>query len=583
MDRLASLLGRMDRRGYKAYKQIQGDYRFPDFVLRIDHVQGDPFADPSRCRVFIDPPEIALPQDLFQNPVRRIALEDFLGRRFAAAIETHVHGRRGAGKSGEMSIAPYGQQVLERNALLVRKGEVEVRFRVGLPADGRSVNARQAKTMLLDELPRVVETGLLSVRGDLAGAQRHLDSVEDQQCLRARLHAEGLVAFIADGSILPRSSGVDDRPLQGAIPFRAPDSLAVQLDRPHGGPIRGLGIPRGVTLIVGGGFHGKSTLLHAVERGVYDHIPGDGRERVVADPSAFKVRAEDGRAITGVDISPFINNLPQARDTRRFTTQNASGSTSQAASIMEALAASARTLLIDEDTSATNFMIRDARMQALVAKDKEPITPLVQRIRDLERDNGVSVILVMGGSSDFFATADTVIMLDNYIPRDVTAKAKTLAQGATPLELDSPAMTQREARIPRPQCLSPRYREGREKIQAFATRALRYGRQEIDLSRVEQLVDSAQVRCIGYLIRHYGERFAAEQLDLVAGLGKALDDVASQGLDRITPFVMGNLAVPRLQELVAAVNRMRGLELIESESGRIIGRANPQPEGKCNE
>ncbi len=566
MDRLANLLGRIDGRGYRAYKRLQGDYGFADFLLRIDHVQGDPFADPSRCRIFLDPSKMGLTQDLFGNPARLVALEDFLGRRFAAAIARHVLGRRGSGRSGEISIAAYGQQVLERNALLVRAEEVEVRFRVGLPADGRSVNALQAKTMLFQELPEVVERSLLSLPGDLADARQHVESVEDQQHLRARLGRLGLVAFIADGSVLPRASGVDDRPLGDAVPFRAPDSLAVRLDRPHGGPLRGLGLPRGLTLIVGGGFHGKSTLLHAVERGVYDHVPGDGRERVVTDPSAFKVRAEDGRAVTGVDISPFINNLPQCRDTRRFTTRNASGSTSQAANIMEALAAGARTLLIDEDTCATNFMIRDARMQALVARDKEPITPLVQRIRDLKRDNGVSVVLVMGGSGDFFAPADSVIMLDNYRPRDVTAKAKALAQAGPSEDTEAPAITQGKPRIAQTRCLNPSYREGREKIQAFATRALRYGREEIDLSRVEQLVDIAQVRCIGYLMRHYGEHFSAEQLDLVAGLRKALDDVASRGLDRITPFVTGDLAIPRLQELVAAVNRMRGLALTSANS-----------------
>lgn len=561
MDKLEHILNQIDRRGYKAYKQIQGDYHFPDFLLRIDHVQGDPFADPSRCRIFIDASKINLAKGLYANRVRRIALEDYLGRRFAAAIKQHVKGNRGAGKSGVVSIAAYGQQVLERNAVLVRNGAVELRFQVGLPADGRSVNAQQAKVMLFEELEKVVQAGLLSVREDAASVQRHVDSVEDQQFLRQQLQSKGLVAFIADSSILPRMSGVNDRPFKEAVLFRAPDSLGVELDQIYGNPIRGLGIAKGITLIVGGGYHGKSTLLHAIERGVYDHIPGDGRERVVTDVSAFKIRAEDGRAITGVDISPFINNLPQGKDTRQFSTQNASGSTSQAANIIEALATGANTLLIDEDTSATNFMIRDQRMQALVAKNKEPITPLVQHIQDLYQCNGVSVVLVMGGSGDYFGVADVVIMMDNYIPKDVTAEAKALAHAAV-LKETGLLEIQAQTRVPRPHCLCPELRQGKEKIQAFETRALLYGKQEIELTRVEQLVDSAQLHAIGYLIRYYAKYFTQEQLDLVEGLRKALGDVESHGLDRITPFIIGTLAVPRIQELVAVVNRMRGLELI---------------------
>ena len=560
MDRLKQLLGRIDRRGYKAYKQLQGDYQFPGFRLRIDHVQGDPFADPSRCRLFIEAQTLALAPGLYANRIRRVALEDFLGRRFAAAIKRHVKGDRGAGKSGVIAIVAYGQQVLPRNAVLVKDGTLEVRFRVGLPADGRSVNARQAKVMLCDELVKVVQQGLLPLHEHSAAMQQHVDSVEDQHYLRSQLDTKGLVAFIADDAILPRVSGVDDRPLAEAVPFRAPDAMAVELKRKHGDPVRGLGITRGITLIVGGGYHGKSTLLHAIERGVYDHIPGDGRECVVTEPSAFKIRAEDGRAITGVDISPFINNLPQGKNTRRFFSQNASGSTSQAANIIEALAAGAHTLLIDEDTSATNFMIRDARMQALVAKDKEPITPLVQRIEDLSQQYGISVVLVMGGSGDYFGMADAVIMMDNYFPRDVSAEARALAQ-SPPREEVEPMRIQPHRRVPQAECLSPELRPGKEKIQAFETRVLRYGSQEIDLTRVEQLVDTAQLSAIGYLMRYFAHHYVPLQMDLVEGLGMTMAEVEAEGFDRITPYPVGILALPRLLELVAVVNRMRGLVL----------------------
>ena len=568
MDKLRQLISAIDNRGYKAYKQLVGDYQFPDFLLRIDHVQGDPFADPSRCRVFIKAAQTTIPESLFNIRGRKVALEDFLGRSFTNAIQKEVQGGRGDGMSGEMSITLYGQEVLERNALLVHDGDIELRIRIGLPADKRTVNAQQAMIMLFEELPTVVVAGLEPLKSDLAKVQQHVESVEDQQALRQQLSEQHLVAFIADGARLPRKSGIDDRPLSEPVPFRSPESLAVKLDQPHGGIVRGLGIPDGVTLIVGGGFHGKSTLLHAIERGVYDHIPGDGREKVVTIPSAVKIRAEDRRAITKVDISPFISTLPQGKDTRHFSTQDASGSTSQATNIMEALSAGAKMLLIDEDTSATNFMIRDERMQALVAKEKEPITPLVHRIRDLQQDNDVSVTLVMGGSGDFFGVADTVIMMDNYMAKDVTDKAKTLAHDVIPGGVDFPAIKAGNLRIPQPQCLSPKYHGNREKIQAIEKRILRYGQVEIDVSQVEQLVDNAQLTAIGYLIRYFYQQVSQNDVnsfDIVTGLRKALAEVEQQGLDRLTPYITGTLAMPRIHELVATVNRMRNLSLIDED------------------
>tara|TARA_R110002153_G_scaffold18021_3_gene62994 strand:- start:37436 stop:39145 length:1710 start_codon:yes stop_codon:yes gene_type:complete len=564
MNTLRLLLAEIDNHGYKTYKKLVGDFQFPNFLLRIDHVQGDPFADPSRCRIFIKATKTNIPRSLFNTRSRTIALEDFLGRSFTQAIKQEVLGGRGDGMSGEMTITSYGQEVLERNAVLVQNGDIELRIRIGLPAEKRKVNAQQAIIMLFEELPAVIEKGLKVLQTNFINVQQHVDSIEDQQALRQQLQEHNLVAFIAEGSCLPRRSGIDDRPLDGAVLFKAPASLAVELTQPHAGLIRGLGIPKGVTLIVGGGFHGKSTLLHAIERGVYDHIPNDGREKVVSIANAVKIRAEDRRAITNVDISPFIGQLPQAKSTRHFSTPDASGSTSQAANIMEALSIGTQLLLIDEDTSATNFMIRDERMQALVSKDKEPITPLVHRIRDLYQDNAVSVTLVMGGSGDFFGLADTVIMMDNYIAEDVTIQAKALAHDVIPKGVKFPKIKTSNMRIPKMTCLSPKYGENRDKIQAIDTRILRYGQLEIDVSQLEQLVDNAQLTTIGYLIHYYYQQNRQNYLsdiDLVVGLKDAFIDVEQLGLDCLSSYIIGTLAMPRLHELVATVNRMRNLEL----------------------
>ncbi len=557
MHTLRKRLLALDGRGYKAYKAIAGRYAFPGFTLSIDHVQGDPFATPSRISVRLPMGQAALPAELWRSPVRRLALEDFLARCLRRAIRRHVKGQRGSGNSGEMRVAGGGQQVLQRNAVLISEDHVEARLTLGLPARGRRAAGREAIAMFFDELPAVVQDGLCFAQLDANAAARHVHSVEDQQYLRDWLRGEDLVAFVADGAVLPRASGVDDRPLaEGALPWHAPDSLARRVDLPNAGEVRGLGIPAGVSLIVGGGFHGKSTLLQTLERGVYDHIPGDGRERVASLADAVKIRAEDGRAIHAVDISPFINHLPFGRDTTRFSSENASGSTSQAANIVEALACGSRLLLIDEDTSATNFMIRDARMQALVADDKEPITPLVQRVRDLYTQLGVSSIIVMGGSGDYLDVADTVIMMDNYAPRDVTDKARALARPLPPRPAAAPFDTH-PRRCPGPRVLDASRGRRAVKIDVRETHLLDYGEHRIDLGAVEQLVDRDQTRTIGLMIHYFAEHGAEDCETLAEGLRQVMHAVERHGLDCLSPFKVGNLALPRLFELAAAINRIR--------------------------
>lgn len=561
MERLRELLYAIDGQGYKAYKRLCGDYAFAGYRLRIDHVQGDPFAAPSRIIVNVPLREAAYPPGLWQGPVRRVACEDYIGRAIADAIGAHVTEKRGIGRSGEVRIATSGQQVLRRNAVLFGADVLEARLTVGLPARDRRISAGDALAIFFDELPRVVHSAMHYSQQPAAAVAKHVATVEDQAWLRDWLDAAGLVAFVADGARLARCSGVDDSPLQeGAITFQSPPSLAVEATLPNAGTIRGMGIPRGVTLIVGGGFHGKSTLLHALERSVYDHIPGDGREQVASVPDSVKVRAEDGRAVGNVDISPFIDNLPLGRDTRHFTTSNASGSTSQAAAIVEAVAAGSRLLLLDEDTAATNFMIRDARMQRLVSDDKEPITPFLHRVRELYTEQRVSTIVVMGGSGDYFAVADTVIMMDCYRPRDVTRAARDLA-GTAPAAAAHGGWRPASHRHPRLEDLDATAGRAVPKIEVRGPSVLRYGDAHLDMRALEQLVDADQLRSIGWIMNYYA-RHAAPQTGVVENLSAILDEVARDGLDVLTPYTVGDLALPRLQEAVAAINRLRGVRWV---------------------
>ncbi len=553
MRELERMLLRIDGRGYRAYKDLQGGrFRFGDFELVVDHVQGDPFAAPSRVRALVPWKVAGLPETVLVTGPRRRATRDFLARAF-----------RGAARPvRELSIDAGGQTVLDRSACLLTDAGVELRFFVDLPGAGRRILGRRAVEILVEHLPGIVARACRADRLDLEALERHCAVVEDQVALRAALGEVGLAAFVADGALLPRRSGVDDRPLADGVAFEAPENLRVELEAPNAGTVSGMGIPRGITLIVGGGFHGKSTLLRAIQDGVWDHVPGDGREGVVTDPTAVKIRSEDGRSVSGVDISPFIDHLPHGKPTRDFTTELASGSTSQAAALQEALEAGARTLLVDEDTSATNFMIRDERMQALVSKDREPITPFVDRIRELRDNLGVSTILVMGGSGDYFDHADTVIQMDAYRPLDVTERAHEVARthATGRREEQETPLTAPGERLLDPRSVQPERKPGRVKVGVRGLDTLILGRTDVDLRAVEQLADPSQLRTVGWILA----RLAREGAGPVAPMPvirRWLERLAGGDWDGLTGHPDGDLALPRLQEVMAALDRLRGVRM----------------------
>lgn len=586
-------LERIDRRGYPAYKDLRGQYDFGDFVLSIDHVQGDPFASPSSVSVNVHNEVLHIPAGLWDKAHKRTALEDVLLRRFSRALAGCSMCAGGSGKSGVLATTCPGQEVLARSACEVDGGSVTFRFEAGLPAHGRTVDGRAAAKMLLDFVPQCVERTLFVDDGLLDQAWAAVDLADDQHAAREQMEAADLVAFVADGSILPRESGVSQRPLESALAFEAPAEQRVVFDLPHRGKVAGMGIKRGVTLIVGGGYHGKSTLLRALQDGVYNHVAGDGRELVLTDATAVKLRAEDGRAVSGVDISLFIRDLPDGRDTSRFSTVDASGSTSQAAATVEAYEAGARALLIDEDTSATNFMVRDALMEAVVAREFEPITPFVERVRDLWERAGVSSIIVAGSSGAYFSVADVVLQMDRYRVHDITAHARAVCA-----ELAAPA-TPRAARFALPAgnraiAVSPvapgtdsargdrggrddrggrgarggfggrgagrGARDNRIKVRTCGCEELQVGQGSADVRLVEQLVDSCQARALAQLVR-----VGAQTGILVQGkpVAKAVDELMAL-LDRESwralaehDYVACGLALPRPQELAAVLNRWR--------------------------
>ncbi len=558
---LRTKLRGIDHRGYPAYKELKGQYNFGDYTLSIDHVQGDPFAAPSRLSVLVKKDKAGFPEQYYDTPEKRITLQDHLTRLFGRWVASGSFQAKGSGKSGLLSVSRCGQQVLERTAMRIKNGDVTLRFEAGFPANGRTINARELEKMLFDILPDCVRKSLYYGKIDKEKVKQAIWLCEDQQYIRQCLTQQGLCAFIAEGSVLPRESGVSEKPMKGAVAFRAPESLKITLNPPHRGEITGMGIPQGITLFVGGGYHGKSTILQALQNGVYNHISGDGREFVITDDTAFKLRAEDGRSITGVDISPFIKNLPNKKDTVHFSTEDASGSTSQAANLMEALESGSSLILIDEDTSATNFMVRDQLMAQVITPGEEPITPFISRVRGMYEDLGVSSVIVAGSSGAFFDVADTVIQMKEYVPIDITERAKQAAQAYGQLADSTQFPSFNKMRCPSPDMALKK--EDRIKIKTMGTSELSLARENVELRYLEQLKDQEQSTALAYLLKYAQLKMMDGKKDL-RQIGDFLEkQLDAQGLESLFERgeVSSQLARPRKQEIMACINRYRKLKI----------------------
>ena len=595
LNELTSHLHAIDGRSYAAYKAIVGRYRSPlGWVLYIDRIQPDPYAPPTAIRVVLplaltgadarltgftprltganetlteaNEPLTGTNSHLTTSPTRAVALRDYLARTLRELL-----------KGQAISIAPAGQEILERSSVNLHETwqddfstpafnapgpYLELRLRWSLPAFGREIAGRQAARNLNLDLARAVAG--LDLRESELGAEawKHCQVAEDHAALQEILVERGWVAFLADGANLARRSGVSQLPLEGGVPLTAPETLAQTVQLPHAGVVRGTAIPAGVTVIAGGGYHGKSTLLNAIARGIYPHIPGDGRELVATVPEAMAVRAADGRAVTGVDLRPFISHLPgRDADPAQFTTANASGSTSQAASIMESLELwgqpAQAALLLDEDTCATNLLIRDQRMRALVSSEREPITPLVDRIRALHRERGISTLIVMGGSGDYLDVADQVLIMDSYRLVDATAQARQVCASQPRVDTSLPDFPLPAQRLPQ----SPEAkRRGPSRTRALGTQRLVLDRHEVDVADVSGLVDEGQALAVAWALRallerHFDGRTSLSQA--LAQVAKRLDDV---GLDALGEAHPAFLVRPRLVDVGAAVNRLRSLQ-----------------------
>ena len=556
----------INRKSYPAYKGLKGAYQFPDYQLFIEHVQGDPFAAPSALRIFVPHSKAKFPERYYWDKCSKVALQDALLRRFAEISAKFCYQAKGSGKSGVIQVSHCGQEVLERTACEITKEGIHIRFFVGFPANGRTINSGELEKILFVYLPKCVEMSLYHRKVPERETEQVICLKEDQMVIREELKKRGLIAFVANGSILPRQSGNSDLPMKDAVPFQSPKSMEITIQLRHRGSITGMGIRKGITLIAGGGYHGKSTLLEALEKGVYDHIAGDGREFVITDDTAWKLRAEDGRKIKDVDISLFINHLPNGRNTRRFSTLDASGSTSQAANIIEAIEAKSQVLLIDEDTSATNFMVRDELMQRVIQKDKEPITPFLERARDLYEKAGISTILVVGSCGSYFYIADQIIQMDNYCPVDITEKTRKLlkeykkpdckAEGFV-LPSEKRNISFGSSVVRRKNYRGTGMVEEHEKLKVMGRESLMLGKEQLDLRYLEQLADREQTQTLGYLLKYAKEQYSGKTTDLTALMESLIRKLEKEGIGSVSgqKEIPAGMAMPRRQEIYACFNR----------------------------
>lgn len=576
-EELRQQLRSINRKSYPAYKGLKSLYHFGNYILSIDHVQGDPFASPSHVSIQISHRDAGFPVEYYKDTLTGTTLCDYLTRQFEKQVSQYSFRAKGSDKSGLLTVSHCGQEILSRTACEITEKCITARFFVGFPANGRTINATELEKILFDFLPVCIQKSFFYSSLNAKELQNYIELAEDQEFIRQTLPAKNLCAFIADGSILPRESGISSRPMKASVPFTSPDSLRISINLPHKGKITGMGIPKGITLIVGGGYHGKSTLLNALELGVYNHIPGDGREYVITDATAVKLRSEDGRFIKDVDISMFINDLPNKKDTRCFSTLDASGSTSQAAGIVESMEAGSHLFLLDEDTSATNFMVRDAFMQQVIQREKEPITPFLERAEDLYKKAGISTILVAGSSGAFFHIADTIIQMDNYVPKDITASVKKLCS-----QYPLPAVSVTDFQLPHSHRIMSRPAESskrlihnsrgnhsdsgaakpeRLKTRISGTDGFSLGRQEIDLRYTEQLIDAEQTAALGLLLKYAVEHLADGRRTLPEIVQFLWKNLSLHGLSFFTENqkISCGYATPRIQEIYACLNRYRGL------------------------
>ena len=481
------LITSINGRGYGAYKRLLGNEAFfKGFNLRLTHIQGDPHAPPSHAEVWVHKSRLE-PLTQFMESDSVIPLTDYLSRNLHKVLRK-LSRRCGEGNSCYLGIPKPSPRILKRSSVELEKDHVIIRFFVGLPSQGRRVSGREAIKLLTEVIPEGINSVITSSLNEFERIKKHIKIFKLQEGVRSWLVRNNYFFFIGDGSILPRRASFSEEPLPNAVRFSSPESLRIEVCVKGAGCIKGLGIKDGVTVITGGAYHGKTTLLEGVIDGIYDHILDDGREHVISAPDTYLVRAEDGRVVTHVDISSLMRDLPDGTSTKDFSTLDASGSTSMAASIMELIELGVKHLVLDEDISATNLLYKDEVMKDLLKDD--PIITLDSLVKPMNRILGVSTAAVVSASSSFLKCSDTTILMRKYLPQH--------------LKEDRDWGACREASIKEPEGRQYEGISNLKKVKASGMKIIAEYfdgiKFEIDLSRNPRIAESGQVKLIARAI-----------------------------------------------------------------------------------
>ena len=560
----------LNGKNYGLYKSLaEKPWDFGDFVLEFLHVQGDPYAPASRVTIRAKLQILGYAAEWGGSFERRLALSDFLHRKLSRLVQEKY-----PDKDAAVIFDVAGPEMLVRNSLWIDNGELRACLQVKLPGDGRKIQAELAAEILTMVLPDLVSAGLYYDRSDEGALQEHYRVLAERKEILSQLDAQGLCAFVPDGAVLPRASGLSELPLESAVPFTAPEQMAVTLNV-CGREIRGMGIPKGISVITGGAFHGKSTLLQALTRSVYPHIPGDGREGIVIDETALRIGVEDGRSVRCTDLSLFVRDLPGGVSTKNFNTLSASGSTSEAANLLEAMEAGSQTFLIDEDSSAVNFLIRDVRVRKLLGDDREPLIPLTDRIKELAAA-GFSFILVAGACGDYLDLADNIIVMANYkaeCAKLTPAPSTSSWRGEAPTGSTEPAeVTKPRAFATYMQPLQKSVRptsavERQVKVKLAGDTLLQIGFLVSDTSRLNTLVDKQQRFGAGFLLLNLLQN-AASNTDAdssnntaaksVAGVAQKLcENIKNVGFRNLPQGMSREMSLPRPVDIACVAFRLR--------------------------
>ena len=549
----------LNGKNYGLYKSLADKpWDFGDFVLEFIHVQGDPYAPPSRVLLRSKLATLGYAPEWGSGFERRLALSDFLLRRLSGLVQEKY-----SGKDAAVVFDSAGPEMLVRNSLWIDNGELRACLQVRLPGEGRKIQAEAAAEILTMVMPDLVSAGLYYNKADEPAMQEHYRVLAERKEILEQLDGHGLCAFVPDGAVLPRASGLSEMPLENAVPFNAPDGLAVTLNA-CGREIRGMGIPKGITVITGGAFHGKSTLLQALTRAVYPHVPGDGREGVVVDATALRVGVEDGRSVRGTDLSMF---LPGGISTKDFNTLSASGSTSEAANLLEAMEAGAKTFFIDEDSSAVNFLIRDVRVRKLLGDEREPLIPLTDRIRGLA-SAGMNFILVAGACGDYLDIADNIIVMANY--KAECARASASANRETGEGADASAETGKINARPFAAYMQPLQKhvrpasavERQVKVKLAGYTLLQIGFLVADTSRLVTLVDKQQRLGAGFMLLNMLQNAASNTegdspADSIAATAQKLcDTICNVGFRNLPQGMSREMSLPRAVDIACVAFRL---------------------------